>query len=196
MKIIAFCGVDGAGKSTQIQQVKYELEKNGKKVFVSKVNYYPFHRYLNHEVTQYEIRINMAFTFVQHYLELVEELSGKAYDFLLCDRYSLCHLAFVMTYGVENEKIKKLIAIYNIAYKPDLILYFDIPLNVSIKRIYARLEKEADTDETPEILGETIKNYEKLIMEDIFDKVVRIDATLSKEQQTNQIMKTIMESDE
>ena len=47
-KIIAFCGIDGAGKSTQIKLSKDYLSKSAK-VLVAKLDYSPFNKMGNNK---------------------------------------------------------------------------------------------------------------------------------------------------
>lgn len=191
MKIIAFCGIDGAGKTTQVNKIKFRLTTKGYKVWLSKVSYYPFHVYENKTITQYEIRIGMAFFFAQHYLTLIPQLKQQKYDYVLCDRHALCHLAFAKTYGINDEQLNKLNAIFSIGGHPDLTFYFDIPLEVSLERIRTRKDKPVDQDEIPEILGSTLENYARLINTDSFKDTVHINATLPSDNQTQFIMNMI-----
>lgn len=193
MRIIAFCGIDGAGKTTQLNRVKDALTSAGYMVYTSKVAYYPFHLYQSEMITQYEIRVNMGFDFAKHYLTLLPQLKQEGYDYVLCDRHALCHLAFAMTYGIDAGQIEKLDAVFAIGGHPDLTLFFDVPLEVSLARIHARTDKPADTDETREILGPTLEHYHRLIKTPHFQDTVCIDATAAVEEQTEIIIKLIQE---
>lgn len=195
MKVIAFCGIDGAGKTTQMDRAAEALAREGKRVCRSKVAYYPFHLYQSEEITQLDLRIGMGFAFARHYRERLPEWEREGVDYVLCDRHALCHLAFAGTYGVDREGIRKLEAIFGLGGEPDLTFYFDVPLTEALRRIGSRTEKPADSDETPEILGETQKHYEELLQEERFGKVIRVDAMLSAEEQTRQIMEKIWEKE-
>ncbi|MBO7217749.1 MAG: thymidylate kinase [Clostridia bacterium] len=192
MKIIAFCGIDGAGKSTQLFKARDALNALGYSSYVSKVAYYPFHIF-QEQLTQHDMRIGMAFQFAKHYLELIPELEKKGIDYLLCDRHALCHLAFAKTYGLDDEKIEHISKIFNLAKSPDLICYFDLPLSVAMDRIINRSEKAVDSDETVEILGATQNNYKDIIAKFIKTPLLSVDATLPIEQQTDIIMKKILD---
>ena len=137
MKIIAFCGIDGVGKTTQLFRVHDKLESLGYSTYVSKVAYYPFHIF-KEQLTQHEMRIGMAFQFAKHYLELIPKLESNNVDYLLCDRHALCHLAFAKTYGLTESQIKQISRIFSLGKTPDLICYFELPLNDAMDRIVNR----------------------------------------------------------
>lgn len=192
MRIIAFCGIDGSGKTTQIIEIKKVIENQGFKVYIAKVPFYPFHKFIDGKsITQYDVRINMAFTFARYYLELLPKLEKEGYDYLLCDRHYLCHLAFALTYGVNDNQIKKLQKIFSLTRDPDYIFYFDIPLYVAMKRINLRRDKPVDSDETSEILGTTLANYKKILSSFAFSNVIQIDATKRSNAITSEIVEKL-----
>lgn len=191
MKIIAFCGIDGSGKSTQIMLTKQQLENIGKRVFITKVPFYPFYKYENDKITQYEIRVEMAFSFARYYLELLPKLEEKGIDYVLCDRHALCHIAFGLTYGLTKEQTLRINSIFNIAKQPDIIFYFDIPTEVSMNRIHNRKTKPTDTDETYPILKDTNNNYQLILSEGLYvskEKIRVVDATLNEKSVSKYIM--------
>lgn len=193
MKVIAFCGIDGSGKTTQIDRVREVLIKLGHRVFVSKVEYYPFHLYQNSIITQYEIRLGMAFAFAKHYLSLLPQLERQGYSYVLCDRHALCHLAFAKTYGLSQYRLARLEAVYALGGHPDLTLLFDLQLNEAIRRIHARKDKLVADDEKPGILRPTLRHYHELIKTRYFHDTFLLNATLPAEEQTSIIVKMIQE---
>lgn len=193
MKVVAFCGIDGAGKTTQLNRVRDALKSAGHKVCTSKVAYYPFYFHQGGLITQYEIRIGMGFDFAKHYLTLLPAAKAAGCDYVLCDRHALCHLAFGMTYGLNAEQMEKLDAVFAIGGHPDLTLFFDVPLEESLARIHARMDQPVDTDETRDVLGPTLRHYHQLIRSPRFCDTVCIDATVPMEEQTQVIIKLIQE---
>ena len=193
VKVIAFCGIDGSGKTTQISRVREVLINLGYKVFVSKVEYYPFHLYQNNIITQYEIRLSMAFAFAKHYLSLLPRLERQGYNYVLCDRHALCHLAFAKTYGLSQYRLARLETVYALGGHPALTLLFDLQLNEAIRRIHARTDKLVADDETPGILRPTLRHYHELIQTRRFRDAFLLNATLPAEKQTRIIVKMIQE---
>ena len=176
----------------QLQRISEELEKQGYTTYMSKVNYFPFHIFSD-RLTQYEMRMAMAFQFARHYLELIPNLEAQKVDWLLCDRHYICHLAFAATYGLGWKEIERLADIFRLGGTPDLTFYFDVPLEVSLDRIHNRKSKKIAEDETPEILGATLENYQRIVRMNPTDPLVCIDATDSVEIQTEQILRYISE---
>lgn len=191
MKIIAFCGIDGSGKSSQINIVKEELKKKGFKVLVLKVEYYPFHDYANDIITSDVICLGIALEYVKYYMET----NFKEYDYVLCDRHRLCYQASALTFGAQN--MEQLEYLYRLPQKePDLAFYFDISSDTALKRIDHRAKrefKEKSKFETREIFIPTINNYKMLINQKIYSNCVIIDAEQEQAEVTRMIMKKILE---
>lgn len=190
MKTIAFCGIDGAGKTTQLTQISENLANCGYKTCVTKIQHVPFYKYESEIITQYEIRVHMAFEFADYYIHRIRELEHENCDFMLCDRHALCQLAFAMTYGINKKQRQVLEEIFAIPGQPDITFYFDVPLDVALNRIHARA-KPARVHETKEILGPTLQNYKTLIHSDRFSNTVCIDAEKNANQQTLILMEHI-----
>ncbi len=184
MKIIAFCGIDGAGKSTQIDILRSKLEREGKKVKVLKTEIFPLYLYKNDVIDNDILALSTALDFLKTYF--AQNL--KEYDFVLCDRYTLCHISFAQTYNVNNMDL--LNALYSLVQKPDITIYFKVDLSVALDRIANRTSKKRQFDETEEILGPTLCNYEKNIITNK-NKCVIVDANRNVKYVTEQILKYI-----
>lgn len=194
MKIIAFCGIDGSGKSTQIRRVSDVLTLKGYKVYISKVFYYPFFHFKDDILDDFLLRINMGFEFAKHYMTLLPVLKEQNYDYVLCDRFTLCHMAFSKTYGLDETQLKTVYRLYSLVSEPDITLFFDVPCNIALERIHSRKEKAVCADETYEIISKTIDNYHYLIDKNLFfnKKPVVIDATSSEQDITNEVLKLLI----
>lgn len=146
--VIAFCGIDGSGKTTQMKKIEKWLNENNILAKSTKVKFHDLeviYRICDNEfgdpyaygkLPPDIVRTGIAFDFAYHYMKLEEELNNV--DVLLCDRHKLCFLAYGKAYGVKDFTwIKK---IMNIIPDPDLTFYFDTDINVSNNRIKKRKE--------------------------------------------------------
>lgn len=178
--IIAFCGIDGTGKSTQVNLLADFLEKQGYKVKISKIKLnslgvifklseklygdpYDYHP----RIPPLIVQLAVAYDFAYHYLNLFPTLGDC--DFLLCDRHKLCYLAYAMAYGVEMEWIKNIL---NLVEDPDVILYLNNEIDVSVARLTKRLEKPQRADEDAKLLADVKEKYEQLLLENYKSSII------------------------
>ena len=155
-KIIVFAGIDGSGKSTQLELLNNELIKSYR-VFISKIEYMSLN-----DMNKSLIR-NLLIEFKSG-IEILKQTIGlytkdNKFDYILCDRYLMCYLAYAYVYGIEPiELIRKMLFFIK---NPDLTLYFDIDVNLALKRIQER-DSELDKHENYESLSKAKEGYEKL----------------------------------
>ncbi len=168
-KIIAFCGIDGCGKSTQLKLTNDYLSKSAK-VLVSKINYSPLNKMGDNKCLDIFLKGYSAFKIISYYHDLQNEVSN--YDYILCDRHLLCYLAYAYAYGIKHLDIIK--KIFFMVKDPDLIFYFDVPVDVALKRISVRSFK--DRNENVKTLTLAKDGYEKVM--GFFDNTYMIDGTL------------------
>ena len=189
----AFCGIDGSGKTTVIDNIYEKLKKNysvckskiklysravfselSKKIYDNK---FEFYRVLSPEL----IRISVAVDFASHYMNFNEKY--KNYDIILCDRHAICYQAYGLAYGVKDMTLAN--HIFELINEPDLYFFFDIDVNKAVNRLKLRGDY-VDEEENPELLN-VVKNKYKYL----FSKkrnVVYIDASKSIEEITNKII--------
>lgn len=138
---VTFEGIDGCGKSTQ-------LELLGKHIWrESKYNHVLFTRepyqdvvirdILTRDDNPYTKGMELAKRFVEdrkrHYRELIEHnrnVGGRV--FVLGDRYDLSTLAYQQTQGVELDALLRM---HKDIPKPDLTFIVDVPVDVAIGRM-------------------------------------------------------------
>ena len=172
-KIIAFCGIDGCGKSTQLKLTNDYLSKSAK-VLVSKINYSPLNKMGDNKCLDIFLKGYSAFKIISYYHDLQNEVSN--YDYILCDRHLLCYLAYAYAYGIGHlDLIRKLLFMVK---NPDLTFYFDVPVDEALRRISGRSVK--DRNENFKTLTLAKEGYKFMI--DSFDNVFMVDGTLSSDE--------------
>ena len=170
-KIIAFCGIDGCGKSTQLKLTKDYLSKTSK-VLVAKLNYSPFNKMGKNRFLDLALKGYSGFRIISYYYDL-QNKDVFNYDYILCDRHLLCYLAYAYAYNIKHlDIIKEFLFMVN---DPDLTFYFDVPVEEALKRISVRSFR--DKNENFKTLTLAKEGYEKAMQ--LFDNVYKIDGTLT-----------------
>ena len=188
VKTIAFCGLDGSGKSTQLKLVKNNLLKD-KRILIAKLPYSPLNDLGKNPLKDLILEGRSGVEIIKYYLRLQGRESSK-YDYILHDRHMLCFLAYAHAYGIKNiQTIKSLL---NIIKNPDLTLYFDIPPEIAVKRIIERGEP-INKHENIETLSKVREGYHRGIK--LFPNVEIIEAKRPIEQTTEHIKKILIKND-
>ncbi len=136
-KLIAVEGLDGSGKSTQIYLVKRWLQARRIKVFFTEWNSSNLvaaatkRGKTEHTLRPTTFSLIHATDFADRYERQILPLLQAGYV-VLCDRYIYTAYARDRARGVDADWIAGL---YDYAIKPDLTLYFRVPLEVSLNRI-------------------------------------------------------------
>lgn len=143
---IAFEGIDGCGKSTQIHLLAELLEKAGHKVDLTCE---PTHNFIGQKIRAafanqiYLDNRVIAGLFVadrlQHILDESEGIQRKLTDgyTVLTDRYYLSSYAYQGAY-VDQDWVIKANALAASLCPPDLHIYIDLPPEISMARITTR----------------------------------------------------------
>lgn len=135
--IIAVEGVDGSGKSTQLQLVNNWLQSNGFATVVttwaSSENIKPLLKKIKRE----EIIVPPEVFSLLHVADFAERLETvvlpalKAGIVVLCDRYMYTAFARDTARGLSEQWVRKL---YNFALVPDITFYFSVQPEISFAR--------------------------------------------------------------
>ena len=182
-KIIAFCGIDGSGKSTQLRLVRDYLSENAK-VLVAKINYSPLNKMGDNRLFDLALKGYSGLKIIAYYHDL-QQKDVFNYDYILCDRHLLCYLAYAYAYDVSHlDMVRKLLFMVD---DPDLTFYFDVPVSVAMDRISKRSFR--DKNENVDTLTKAKKGYEYTM--GIFDNVYRINGTDSIDKEFEMVVDKI-----
>jgi len=202
-KLIVVEGIDGSGKSTQIDLLHKWLQTQGKSVYFSEWNSSSLVKSTTRLGKDQRMFTPTTFSLIQatdfadrwenFFLPLL-----KAGVIVLADRYAFTGFARDVARGVDPDWVRNL---YSFAFQPDLTLYFQVPLETAVERILSSRAKikyyEAGMDlglsdkktTSFRLFQQMILNeYEKMISEFSF-KV--IDATQPVRKQQKQIRQTV-----
>lgn len=183
-RIIAFAGVDGCGKSTQIIELKKYLEEQGKKVKTLKAIYKPYHKYGFKCLDANVRRIIMALEYYDYYKEEFKDIFE--YDFIICDRSKLCLLAYGMTHGATN--LDDLYEIISQIQDPDILFLLEQDVEKSIDRIKNDNQRNGfDVYETKDFITRVKENY-KIVAEKYKIDYIPIDSNKDKEEVFQKIL--------
>lgn len=183
-KIIAFSGIDGCGKSTQLKLV-YNALISSYKVYISKITYMPLNNMNQNAIRNLLIEFRSGLEILKQILSV--QRPNLEYDYVLCDRYLMCYLAYAYAYGIEPiDTLKKMLFMFK---NPDLTLYFDIDVNNALERINSR-GGEINKHENYETLSRAQEGYAKLY-NSVGDLEI-IDANKSVNAVNEKVMQTLV----
>ena len=143
MQTIAICGIDGSGKTTQVEMLKQYMQKNKIKVHATKspTNWYRkdlrVAGYLSGELETNKMLIHeLALLSASDKLrQLQMEINEKNYNYIIYDRYLYSSYAYFMCRGMDLDY---LMAINVNVPKPDITIYLDISAEDAYSRILKR----------------------------------------------------------
>ena len=184
-------GIDGCGKSTQSQFLMGEFEKNNEKTILLKEPTNGKYGRKLWEMLSGKIEATteeILELFVMDRKEHVDQKINPALNegkIVLMDRYYYSTMAYQAAAGIDVKRIRK---DNEFAPKPDIVLIFDLPADLAMKRV--RGHSVADVFEKEEHLEKVRKAY--LHLED--DPLVRIiDATRTPEEIFDEVWKLVSE---
>lgn len=190
-KLFVVEGIDGSGKTTQLALLAKWLTASGLRVFVTEWNSSALVKAATkmgkkkNALTPTTFSLLHATDFADRLLyNIVPPL--KAGMIVLADRYAYTAFARDVARGVDRRWVRDL---YSFAVRPDLALYFRIPIDVALDRLLARRVKlkfyEAGMDLGWSVnLTESFRMFQGRVLEE-YDRIVEefelgvIDASLA-----------------
>ena len=204
-RLIVVEGIDGSGKSTQISLLSHWLRSQGYAVSFSEWNSSPLVRQTTRRGKKKEMFTPTTFSLI-HATDFANRSESyilplvKAGAVVCADRYAFTAFARDVARGVGRRWVRNL---YRFALRPDLAFYFRVPLDVAVQRILGGRDAikyyEAGMDlglsrdivESFRIFqGRILDEYEAMAKEMGFHV---LDATLSIEEQQQQMREVVME---
>jgi len=136
-KLIVVEGIDGSGKSTQIQLLQKWLLSLGVEVSFTEWNSSTLVRQATRRGKKKNLLTPSTFSLL-HATDFADRLTYHIIPYLkagmtvLADRYVYTAFARDLARGVHPQWVRDL---YSFAVQPDLVLYFRVPLDVAVARI-------------------------------------------------------------
>src|SRR3954468_14251639 len=196
-KLFVVEGIDGSGKTTQLGLLAKWLVAEGHRVFVTEWNSSALVKAATRAGKKQNTLTPMTFSLL-HATDFADRLLYKivpplkAGMIVLADRYAFTAFARDVTRGVNRQWVRDL---YNFAVRPDLSLYFRVPIEVSVDRLTARRVKlkyyEAGLDmgwstnplESFRLFqGKVLEEYDRIVDEYALD-VVDAGRSITEQQQ-------------
>lgn len=198
-KFIVIEGIDGAGKTTQVNQLARYFSKT-KNIFLTKEpTDGPIGKFIRKILVG---KINLPLVSMQylfsadrqaHQLQIIEHL--KKGDTIIADRYFWSSLAYgIVDWAKDFEKATNLLLVaqgilshYHQFIIPDISVYLDLPAEEAFRRL-SQVRKTNELYEKKEQLKRIEKAYKWLIK--MFPKEITVvDATKKQEKITEEILK-------
>ena len=142
-KLFVVEGIDGSGKTTQLGLMAKWLSAQGQRVFVTEWNSSALVKAATKSGKKKNALTPMTFSLL-HATDFADRLLYKiipplkAGMIVLADRYAYTAFARDVTRGVDRQWVREL---YSFAVRPNLSLYFRVPIDVSVDRLTARRVK-------------------------------------------------------
>jgi dTMP kinase len=202
-KLFIVEGIDGSGKSTQLDMLRKWLISQGFCVAYSEWNSSPVVRRMTRRGKKKRILTPLTFSLV-HAADFIDRMERqmlpalKAGAIVLADRYIYTAFGRDVARGVHPEWVR---AVYSFAIRPTIAFYFHVPLETSLRRIlrgrpalkYYEAGLDVGLSEDPyksyELFqARILDEYEKMTEE--FDLTV-IDAKKPLLEQQEQVQETV-----
>lgn len=201
-KFITFEGIDGSGKSTQMRMIASELRVRGFNVLTTmEPGGTPLGRRLRAAFLETEENVAplaelllFAADRAQHVNFLIKPALADG-KIVVSDRYADATFAYQGAgRGFSEETVNEVIKLATDGLKPDLTLFFDVPVEKAIARTKARSDEETQKNRMD---SETLDFYERVrkaylsIADNEPQRFVVVDGDLPIEEVKASILKII-----
>ena len=138
-RLIVVEGIDGSGKSTQLQLAMRYLQARGYSTFFTEWNSADLVKAVTKKGKKKQTLTPLTFSLL-HATDFAHRLVYnilpplKAGMIVLSDRYSYTAFARDVVRGIDRQWVRQT---YSFAPRPDLALYFNVPIEVSVQRLLA-----------------------------------------------------------
>jgi dTMP kinase len=202
-RLVVVEGIDGSGKTTQLGLLAKWLASSGRRVVVTEWNSSTLVKAATKAGKKKNLLTPTTFSLL-HATDFADRLLYKiipplkAGMIVLADRYAYTAFARDAARGVDRQWVRDL---YEFAVRPDLALYFRVPIETSLDRLLARRVKlkfyeagmdmgwSSDVNESFRLFqGKVLDEYDHLVEE--FGLQV-IDATGGIPQQQRRVRKIV-----
>jgi dTMP kinase len=142
-KLFVVEGIDGSGKTTQLALLAKWLTASGQRVFMTEWNSSALVKAATKAGKKKNALTPMTFSLL-HATDFADRLLYKiipplkAGMIVLADRYAYTAFARDVARGVDRQWVRDL---YSFAVRPNLAVYFRVPIEVSLDRLLARRVK-------------------------------------------------------
>ncbi|MDH7570000.1 MAG: dTMP kinase [Armatimonadota bacterium] len=138
-KLIVVEGIDGSGKSTQIDLLYKWLQAQGRSVYFSEWNSSALVKSTTRLAKKRKVFTPTTFSLLQA-TDFADRWENNIFPLLkagvivLADRYAFTAFARDVARGVHPQWVRNL---YSFALQPDIVFYFRVPLETAVDRILA-----------------------------------------------------------
>ena len=180
-KFITFEGLDGSGKTTQIQALKKNLEEKEIKVLTTRepggTKFGEKIRNLIFENTSISPETETFLLFsarIEHIKKVIIPSLDRG-EIVLCDRFTDSTYAYQSGGdGLDAKKIEILEKWVHPQLQPDLTFYFNLPIDLALKRIKKNRENQP-YEQNKMLLFKEIENGYKKRMKEFPQRFVTVD---------------------
>jgi dTMP kinase len=136
-KLIVVEGIDGSGKSTQINLLYEWLRSQGKSVYFSEWNSSALVKSTTRQGKKKRILTPTTFSLI-HATDFADRWENqitpllKAGVIVMADRYAFTAFGRDVARGVDRQWVRNL---YSFALQPDIVFYFRVPMDEAVNRI-------------------------------------------------------------
>ena len=176
-KLIVVEGIDGSGKSTQLQLAMRYLQAKGLPVFFTEWNSADLVKTVTKKGKKKMSLTPMTFSLL-HATDFAHRLVHnilpplKAGMIVLADRYIYTAFARDVVRGCERDWVRR---VYGFAPRPDRTFYFNVPIDVSVSRLLSGRAKLKDYEAGMDLgLAPDLVSSFKLFQGRILDEYAKI----------------------